>query len=81
MGCNDGVRSVKVYSDSGKLYKEFELDKDSLKHGLYLVYHEDGETLFEKSTYDYDQLHGKRTLYYSNGQIEIEEFYNTFFDF
>ena len=76
ISCSKRPIIVQEFSDSGLLYKEYEIDQDSLKHGLYLVYHDDGETLFEKSTYDFDLLHGKRTLFYSNGQIEIEEYYN-----
>ncbi len=76
ISCSD-LSTVKDYNDDGSVYRTYQVDKDSLIQGKYVVYY-DGEKsqIFEEASYVDGKLHGKRTLYYDNGVAEIEEHYN-----
>jgi len=71
----DPYDTIKEYEENGNLYRSYKIDKDSVLQGEYLVYYEDGTTLFEKSNYVNGQLQGTRELYFSSGEIEIQEYY------
>ena len=73
--CNDRLTTVVEELQPGVTYKSYQVDRDSLIQGEYLVYFEDGTSLFERSFYKDNILHGKRTLYYPNGNIEVIENY------
>lgn len=73
-GC-DGYQTIKKYGDGDLLYSQYKIDADSLIQGEYIVYYENGETIFEKSNYTDGELDGIRKLYFDNGQVEISENY------
>ena len=50
--------------------------KTGSKEGPYEKFEQSGE-LFESASYEADQLHGIRTLFYPNGSPEIEETYES----
>ena len=65
---------VEVKNGAGKVVEQFEVLEDSIKHGMYKAFYDNGKML-EEAQYDKGQLEGQRTLYYPNGQIEIIENY------
>ncbi len=73
-GC-DGYKTIKDYTEEDVLYRKYKIDKDSLIQDEYIVYYENGETIFEKSSYTDGKLNGTRNLYFDNGQVEISETY------
>ena len=71
MGC--GNDKITTYYPSGEKYEVYEYKGDSLKHGPYLAYDEQGG-LLEKSHYSEGKLDGVRELY-SNDTLQIREHY------
>ena len=71
--CSPSPRMVKVV-ENGYLLETYEIDGDSVRHGLTLKYFPSGE-IFEKSKYVHGMLDGARLIYYPNGQLEIKENY------
>lgn len=65
---------VEVLNEQGGVIEKFQILEDSTKHGSYEAFYDDGK-LREKSNYSNGKYSGKRTIYYSNGNIEIEEVY------
>lgn len=65
---------VELRSDSGAIIERFQIDKDSIKHGEYLAFYEDGTTK-EVAYYESGKLNGDRKIFYDNGQEEIVERY------
>ena len=47
--------------------------KDGFWDGLHLYWYDDGVTLFDSSNWNQGLLNGKQTLYFENGQKEIEQ--------
>lgn len=73
--CSDNV--ITERNEEGVLLKTYSIDKDSLLHGELISYYDDGTSLFEKANYQHGKLHGQRTLYFENGQVEVlEEYHN-----
>ncbi len=60
--------------DDGSVMERFEINKDSLKHGLYTLYRPGG-TVAETANYTNGVLNGERKLVYENGNDEIIEQY------
>jgi len=71
----DPYHTVKEYSEGDLLSREYKIDDDSLIQGEYIMYYENGSTIFEKSQYKDGKLQGERNLYFDNGQVEISENY------
>lgn len=72
------TETVEVKSESGQVIDVFEItSEDGKKNGIRKVFDEkDGSLIWEESYKD-DVLHGKRTLFYGNGQEhEIENYEN-----
>ena len=65
---------IKTYHENGSVHEEYSYEGDSLKHGPYIRYAEDG-TLLEQSIYEQGYLTGTRKIYSSTGNIEIQEEY------
>lgn len=65
---------VEVKDSSGKLTERYQIDKDSVKNGIYESYNYEGNIL-EKSMYKDGIQEGLRTIYHSNGKVEKEELY------
>ncbi len=74
ISCDDAGH-IMEYSEDGSLYRDYYVDDDSLNHGKYLVYYEGKNEVFEEANYVHGVLEGKRTLYFENGNPEIEETY------
>ncbi len=75
ISCSD-LSTIKDYNDDGSLYRTYQVDKDSLIQGNYLVYYEgDNKKIFEQANYVDGKLHGDRVLYYDDGTPEIRERY------
>jgi len=68
-----GSNRVEELSDDGTITATYET-KDGLRHGSYTEFHGDG-TVFEKSIYKEDQLHGQRYLYRETGELQTMETY------
>ncbi len=66
--------SIKEFDESGNLYQEYFIDKDSLRHGEYKRYDPKGN-LVEKSQFTHGLEDGTRILYYENGNIESKSNY------
>ncbi len=71
-GCSD-QKVIQKYP-SGSTMEEYTINKENQKNGTFTSYYESGKVK-EKSTYQNDQLLGKRTLFFENGSIETEETY------
>jgi hypothetical protein len=71
-----GRRTIEIErkNDQGQIIEKFYLDKDSLKFGTYTSYDEEGR-IFEKSQYKKGELNGLRTIFFTNGEVEIQENY------
>lgn len=67
-------QEVQTTYPSGNIKEKFEVKNDSIKHGVYTSYSEDGTTS-EIANFADGVLNGKRQLFYTNGSIEIEEIY------
>jgi len=63
-----GGKVIEERDDHGNLMAAYAVKEDSIKHGKYTAYHEDG-SVFEESTYVNGQVHGVRMMYYE-GDIE-----------
>jgi antitoxin component YwqK of YwqJK toxin-antitoxin module len=72
------TEKVEVKNDLGHVIEVFEIDKnDSTKNGTRKVFDEENGSLIWEESYKDDVLHGKRTLFYANGQSqEVEEWEN-----
>ncbi len=67
-------QEVEVKDDSGQIVERFTVDKKTgKKNGEY--HRLDGQLITETALYVNDTLDGVRTLYFKNGQKEIEETY------
>jgi hypothetical protein len=62
-------KSLKEYYPSGELKYEFEIDSDSIPHGKFRSYSEDG-TLLAELVYDHGKRNGKHILYYPSKTIK-----------
>lgn len=65
---------VETKYDNGSIFESYSVNDKKQKDGPYVAYHETGEKR-EESTYINDTLVGKRTIYFTNGKIEVEEIY------
>lgn len=65
---------AQTYHDNGSKHEVYPTDKEGKRHGQYQRYNQDGQ-LFETATYTHGLLDGSRTIYYPDGQVEIEEIY------
>ena len=65
---------VEIKDGNGMVVETYFVDEASKKHGEYKKFDDQGN-LIELAHYSNGKLNGKRTLYYENGQIEIEEEY------
>lgn len=74
--CSDGLKQVKIYSETGQLEKKYTIDEDSIQQGELLSFYENGKDIFERANYLDGQLEGKRILYFDDGQPEIIENYS-----
>ncbi len=74
IGCKKDNR-VQEHDEKGTLIKQYEVDADSLVHGLYLTFRNNGDTL-EKAMYTHGKLNGNRTLYYPDNLPEQVENYD-----
>ena len=70
------LTEVRVLSQGDVLYKQYQIDQDSLRQGPYLTYFGDGVRIFEQAHYKDDLLDGKRTLYFEHQQPEVIEQYH-----
>lgn len=71
--CGNPSNEIKIYED-GLLIESYEIDKDSLRHGMTQKFFSSGQP-FEISFYERGKLNGERLLFYENGEIEIRENY------
>lgn len=69
-----GNNQVEITNDEGTVVERFQFLEDSIKHGSYEAFYNDGK-IKEKSNYKNGNLEGQRTIYYGNGNVEIEENY------
>lgn len=69
-----GLDLVTNSYDSGSVMEEFQVDESGVRNGTYKSYYESGK-IREEAIYKDEKYTGKRTLYFENGQPEIEEFY------
>jgi antitoxin component YwqK of YwqJK toxin-antitoxin module len=72
--CGKRLNEIERKNEAGQVIEKFYLNKDSLKFGTYTSYDEEGR-LFEKSQYKKDELDGLRTIFFANGEVEIQENY------
>ncbi|MEY3423208.1 MAG: hypothetical protein RIR48_3538 [Bacteroidota bacterium] len=72
--CSDSKKVI-LKNDTGTVVQEYYLAHDSIKHGSFKSYFENGK-IKELCTYDQGILTGTRIIYYPNGQIEISETYD-----
>ena len=73
--CGNGVETIQVKSEDGRLVESYERDKVTLlRQGLYRNYDERGN-LLEEANYVNDTLNGSRRMFYPDGQVQIEEQY------
>ena len=68
-------KKVTTRYDSGIVKEEYQVDDDGRKHGPYTLFYENGKVR-EDALYHHDTLAGKRTLYFQNGNPEVEEPYD-----
>jgi antitoxin component YwqK of YwqJK toxin-antitoxin module len=73
-GCRKTQKIIKVFSEEGVLLEQYEVNKDSLRHGTYIGFYESGDT-FEIAQYTHGKLDGQRRIYHENNQLEILENY------
>jgi antitoxin component YwqK of YwqJK toxin-antitoxin module len=73
-GCRKTHKIIKVFSEDGILLEQYEVNKDSLRHGEYIGFYEGGDT-FEIAQYKLGKLDGQRRIYYENNLLEIVENY------
>lgn len=66
--------AIYTHYDNGAVYEKYFVDKDSMKHGQYIQFYENGDTL-ETSQYIHGKLEGIRKLYYTGNRTEIMEKY------
>lgn len=69
----DQVRKAEIKSADGYLVETFEFIEDSIKHGLQTKYYK--KQIREEAFYNRGKLNGQRNIYFSNGNVEIEERY------
>lgn len=74
IACSDGVKKAQIYDEENKLVAEYFYHGDSVKHGLFKSFDQEGK-VFEESSYVEGQLDGIRKIFYPNGNVEIEENY------
>lgn len=74
MACKPENKVIVVRNESGNVIERYHLNQDSLLHGEYISYNENGDT-FIVSQYDNGKLNGTRTIYNENKNIEIIENY------
>ena len=71
-GCNQTGSDLTVrkwYYEDGSLKKVQEFLGDTIEHGTYMFYNEDG-ILLDSSQIKHGKFHGKRFLYYDNGSLK-----------
>lgn len=73
-GCNQ-QKEVRHFYDSGALKEFFTVGQDSLRHGTYVRFAEDGDTL-EFAAYKMGKLNGQRRIYTDGNVLEIIEHYH-----
>jgi antitoxin component YwqK of YwqJK toxin-antitoxin module len=66
--------TVNTYHPNGNVETAYHVDKDSLKHGPFIRYFENGQ-IAEESHFIHGKQDGQRVLYYPNGQKESEGTY------
>jgi len=66
---------VEITNDQGVVIEKYQINKDSLKHGLYEGFYEEG-SLREQTQFKEGNYEGLRTMYYADGVVEIEETYS-----
>ncbi len=72
---NDSLDLVEVKDDSDNLLERYTWRKDTYaKQGKYEAFYPSGQP-FEVSNYENDTLNGVRTVYFENGNIQLEEPY------
>ena len=72
--CEDKI--MLSYYETGEKYEEYQYIADSVKHGIYRKYSQEG-ILIESSNYVNGKLEGERIIYnYKSGVKEISEIYN-----
>ena len=69
-----GQSNLISIKENGILIETYEIDQDSLRHGVTKKFYPTGQT-FEKSIYKHGKLNGERLLFYENGVVEIRENY------
>jgi len=67
-------KTVEVKDNNGVVIEKYQILEDSTRHGTYETFKSDGAQM-EKAVYQNGKLEGQRTLYYADGQVEIEENY------
>lgn len=76
MACGSKLETIENRNDEGKLIEIYTRDKESYaKQGNYIKYDAAG-TIIEEAEYINDTLHGRRILYFENGQPQYVENYN-----
>ena len=74
LSCGKRLSEIELKDENGNLIEKYYLDRDSLKFGTYISYDLEGQ-IFEQSNYRSGKLDGVRTIFFSNGKMEIEETY------
>lgn len=69
-----GLEKIETTFPDGKIKEQYTINKKGEKDGIYTAYNEVGK-LKEKSNYKNGLYTGRRTLYFDNGNVEIEENY------
>lgn len=75
LSCEDTI-SIKKTNSQGTVIEEYNITNDSIKHGSYFAYYENGK-LKESSHYENGLLTGERNFFYQNGAAEIIEKYDS----
>ncbi|MEL6122865.1 MAG: toxin-antitoxin system YwqK family antitoxin [Bacteroidota bacterium] len=73
--CQSRYIDREIRNSDGELSQILRMDRDSVLQGESVTFFENGEDVFERATYVDGELNGVRKLYYSNGTVEIQEYY------
>ncbi|SDW57513.1 toxin-antitoxin system YwqK family antitoxin [Aequorivita viscosa] len=72
---NDDIAEVKFFTKKGNVVSEGQM-KGKDRIGEWITYHKNSKIPMIRETYSNGKLHGKQTIYYSNGKITEEVNYN-----
>ena len=74
LSCGKRISEVKNKDENGNIIEKYYLDRDSLKFGTYVSFDSNGNK-YEESNYLQGKLDGVRTIFFADGNVEIQETY------